>query len=392
MLKILLLIFFFSLNLFSNEAVASDAFGNAINKNKNDKALLEEKVVSLENKIASLSIELEAALNRLAEIKNEKSALEAKQQEIPSLKTQVKTLKDQVTQLTNKNQTLTAKLKTASEKNQSLQELSTQAATFKNSEQETESEDSQTPKEVTTTETISVSKTPLTEPAEANTNHNTSESQVNASAANLPFGLTMGMKIDKIALISGGAKKLSSTDSIMGRGTNCVDHFLEGNDSYPSSDLKVFTESVVDFVQRQDVFSDLNVSLYQADIKGNDATYDNVCLGFVNSKLTFLQIPRNSIPDVRAAIASIDKKFRKIEEPDRFLRLPYIGYVWKNSEDITISYMEPNSLSDMYPLIADDLGYNRLRYVKTDYHKDILRKLEELFLKRGLKRKKSSDF
>ena len=351
---------------------------------------LESQIKKLTTANNTISKELEAALNRVAKIKNEKSALEAKQQEIPSLKTQVKTLKDRVTQLTNKNQTLTAKLKTANEKNQSLQELSTQAATFKNSEKETESEDSQTPKEVTTTETISVSKTPLTQPAEANTNHNTSESQVNASAANLPFGLTMGMKIDKIAPISGGAKKLSSTDSIMGRGTNCVDHFLTGDDSYPSSDSKVFTESVVDFVQRQDVFSDLNVSLYQADIKGTDATYNNVCLGFVNSKLTFLQIPKNSIPDIKAVISSLDKKFTKIESYDR--ALPYQGYVWKNAYDITISYQEPNIFNDLYALIADDLGYNRLRYVKTDYHTDILTKLEELFLKKGLKRKKSSDF
>ena len=209
-------------------------------------------------------------------------------------------------------------------------------------------------------------------------------------AADLPFGLAMGMSPDKIPAIQSGALKLDSTKSIMGNGTNCVDHFL-AEDGYPSWDSKKYKESVSDFVQRADVFPGLDVSLYQVDISGKDATYKGVCLGFVSSRLTFVQVPRSSIPDIKAVISSLDNKFKRTKTNDDLL-FPAYEYIWQSVSGVEVSYKEPNSFHSLYSLIANDLGSNRLRYSKIGHDNSIGKKLKDLYLKKGMKRKKSKDF
>jgi len=208
-------------------------------------------------------------------------------------------------------------------------------------------------------------------------------------AADLPFGLALGMSPDKISAIQSGALELDSTKAIMGRGTNCVDHFLAG-DGYPSSDEKKYKESVSDFVKRVDVFPDLDVSLYQVDLSGQDTTYKDVCLGFASSELVFLEVPNSSIPDMTAVLASIDSKFKRTETQE-IMSSPYHSYIWQAS-GIEVSLRKANMFSSLYALMGTSLMANRLRYVKMGHDDSMGEKLTALFLKKGLKRKKSSDF
>lgn len=183
-------------------------------------------------------------------------------------------------------------------------------------------------------------------------------------ASDLPFGLSMGMAEADIPALSKRPTALSSTQSIMGSGTNCVDHFLAGG-SYPSSDSKKFKESVSEYIKRVDVFPDLNAKLYEVDVAGSDSTYRKVCFGFVKGQLVFLQIPTSSISDNKGVEAAIASKFQE-KKRQQDMQFPASEIVWENA-DVIVTWTAANPLHRFYALTGRDLGSNRLRYARKGY-------------------------